>query len=63
MSMTKQTRKVKLQPKTRQLTWGYQKIVPELRINGNWLQDHGFKAGDCVEITVRQNELIIKPVS
>lgn len=61
--MVKQTCKIKLQPKTRQLTWGHQKIVPELRINGNWLQDHGFKAGECVEITVRQNELIIKPVS
>ncbi len=59
----KTTKKVKLQPKHRQLTWGNQKIVPELRINGNWLSDHGFKAGGIVTITVEQNQLIIKPVS
>jgi len=57
------TRKIKLQPKTRQLTWGNRKVVPELRVNGNWLEDHGFKAGAQVEITVSQNELIIKPAS
>lgn len=61
--MAKQTRKIKLQPKTRQLTWGSVKIVPELRVNGNWLEEHGFKAGKSVEITIKQNELIIKPVS
>jgi hypothetical protein len=61
--MRKQTtRKIKLQPKTRALSWG-QKIVPELRINGVWLEQTGFKAGGQVEITVSQNELIIKPLS
>lgn len=58
----KKTRQVKLQPKTRQLTWGSVKIVPELRVNGNWLAEHGFKPGSQVEITVRQNELVIKPL-
>ena len=62
--MSKQdVRKIKLQPRTRQLSWGQRKTVPELRINGNWLKAHGFKAGECVEITVKQNKLIIKPVS
>lgn len=55
-------RKIKLQPKTRQLTWGNQKTVPELRVNGNWLAEHGFNPGAEVEITVKQNELIIKPL-
>ena len=59
--MSKQTtRKIKLQPKTRALTRS-QKIVPELRINGVWLQRSGFAAGQTVEITVRENQLIIKP--
>jgi toxic protein SymE len=58
-----ENRKVKLQPKHRQLAWGDQKIVPELRVNGIWLEQHGFKAGGQVEIIVRQNELIIKPLS
>lgn len=57
------SRKVKLQPKHRQLSWGNQKVVPELRVNGIWLEQHGFKAGGQVEITVSQNELIIKPLS
>lgn len=58
-----ENRTVKLQPKHRKLSWGNQKVVPELRVNGIWLEQHGFKAGDQVEITVRQNELIIKPLT
>lgn len=54
-------RKIKLQPKTRQLSYS-QKTVPELRVNGNWLAESGFKPGAEVEITVKQNELIIKPL-
>ena len=54
-------KQVKLQPKHRALSYG-QKIVPELRINGVWLEQHGFKAGGQVAITVSQNELIIKPL-
>lgn len=53
---------IKLQPKSRALVWG-QRIVPELRVNGVWLEIHGFKAGEKVEITVSQNQLIIKPVA
>lgn len=61
--MSKQQNKiVKLQPKVRQLTWG-QKVVPELRINGVWLEENGFKAGAQVEIVVSKNQLVIKPIS
>ena len=56
------TRKIKLQPRTRALAWG-RKTVPELRINGVWLEQSGFAAGQTVEITVEENQLIIKPVS
>lgn len=54
-------RTVKLQPKHRELSWGKRKIVPELRVNGNWLEEHGFVAGCRVQITVRKNELVITP--
>ena len=57
-----QNKTVKLQPRTRQLAWRNQKVVPELRIAGNWLADHGFKAGTRVEITIRENQLTIKPL-
>lgn len=60
---SQQRKQVKLQPKHRQLSWGNQKVVPELRVNGIWLEQHGFKAGGQVEITVSQNELIIKPIA
>jgi len=61
--MAKGTSKtIKLQPKSRALAWG-QRIVPELRVNGVWLEMHGFKAGEKVEITISQNQLIIKPVA
>lgn len=54
-------RTVKLQRKHRELSWGKRKVVPELRVNGNWLAEHGFKAGEQVQITVRKNELVITP--
>jgi hypothetical protein len=57
-----QTKTIKLQSKWRTLAWGNQKIVPELRINGKWLSNHGFKAGEQVEITIEQNQLIIRPL-
>lgn len=50
---------IKLQPKFRSLALG-QKIVPELKISGLWLSEHGFEAGGKVEITVANKELIIK---
>ena len=53
-------KEVKLQPKYRSLVFG-QKIVPELKISGVWLEEQGFYAGQLVEITVQNQELIIKP--
>lgn len=55
-------KKVKLQPKYRQLTYS-QKTVPELKISGVWLEDLGFKSGDTVNITTCEGTLIIKPES
>ncbi len=50
---------IKLQPKFRSLA-SSQKIVPELKISGMWLSQHGFEAGGKVEITVAEKQLIIK---
>lgn len=54
-------RTVKLQRKHRELSWGRRKIVPELRVNGNWLAEHGFAPGCRVQITVKPNQLVITP--
>lgn len=58
----KHIKQVRLQPKYRRLSKG-KKVVPELRINGEWLMACGFVAGTCVEITIKEKELIIKPLS
>ena len=55
------SKKVKLQPKLRQLAYS-EKIVPELKISGVWLEEIGFKAGDIVNITIREELLIIQPL-
>lgn len=60
--MEKQTRKIKLQPKSREQSNG-QKVVPWLNVSGCWLEELGFKPGDLVEITTRERLLIIQPVS
>jgi toxic protein SymE len=53
------TRQVKLHSKHRALQQ-HSKQVPWLNISGVWLEKAGFKAGDQVEITVKNNLLIIK---
>ena len=55
-----QNRQLKLQPKYRQLVFG-QKIVPELKLSGLWLEQQGFYAGQLVEVEVRHGELVIRP--
>ena len=59
--MDKKIKQVKLQPKHRALLWG-EKIVPELKLSGLWLEELGFKAGGLVNITVREKLMIIEAV-
>lgn len=61
----KKPRKVKLYSKSRpcQSSCIGLKEVPWLNVSGMWLEQAGFGIGDQVEITVRQNKLIIKPLS
>ncbi len=54
----KKSKQVKLQPKYRALVYG-QKIVPELKLSGVWLEELGFKPGELVSITTREELLII----
>ena len=56
------SRHIKLQPKHQKLAYG-EKQVPELRISGAWLEKLGFKIGEAVSITAREELLIIQPVS
>lgn len=53
------SKKVKLQPKVRQLTYS-QKVVPELKLSGVWLERLGFKAGCIVKITAVSGQLVIE---
>jgi len=59
------TRKIKLysQTRTSRTSCTGLKQVPWLNVSGVWLEQAGFGIGDQIEITVRQNELIIKPLS
>ena len=60
--MMKHIRRRKLQASHQSRSYSTYKIVPSLHLAGVWLEESGFKAGDQVEITVKANELIIKPV-
>lgn len=57
-------RKLKIYSKYRQSPYSYTgRIVPELRLCGVWLEQSGFKIGEQVQITIKDQEIIIKPVS
>lgn len=51
-------RKLKIHSKQRPRTWDYI-TVPEIRLEGKWLNDLGFAEGRQVQIELRKNKLII----
>lgn len=59
----KNIRKCKLQAENHPRSYNGGKIVPSLHLAGVWLEQHGFKPGDVVEITTREKLLIIQPVN
>jgi toxic protein SymE len=61
--MDKKTRKLKIYSKTQQRAWNNHKDAPWLNVSGLWLDKAGFNIGCVVEITVAQNQLIIKKAS
>lgn len=57
-------RKLKIYSKHRPLSSSYYgRIVPALRLCGIWLEQSGFEIGEQVQITIRDQEIIIKPLS
>jgi cell division inhibitor SulA len=54
-------RKLKIYPKYRQLAYS-EKLVPELRLCGEWLRRSGFRIGEQVQVTIKDQEIIIKPI-
>lgn len=58
------SRKLKVYSKHRPLSSSYYgRIVPELRLCGVWLEQSGFKIGEQVQIVIKDQEIIIKPLS
>lgn len=39
------------------------KPVPEVRLMGQWLEQSGFKIGEQVQVTIKDQQIIIKPAS
>lgn len=54
----KKSRTLKIYPKIRVRTWD-RIIVPEIRLQGVWLKNLGFKQGDKIKIEEYKNKLII----
>lgn len=50
---------LKIHSKFRQLKWGNSTIVPEIRLEGKWLEQLGFEKGNEVLIEQKKNKLII----
>jgi hypothetical protein len=38
------------------------KAVPEVRLIGQWLEQSGFQIGKQVQVTINNQEIIIKPL-
>jgi len=55
--MTKRSKQVKIYP-----TYQGNKQVSQLRLSGVWLEKLGFKIGDQVNITMREELLIIERI-
>ncbi|MFD2742894.1 MULTISPECIES: SymE family type I addiction module toxin [Sphingobacterium] len=54
----KPTRKLKIHCKFRSRRWD-NIAVPEIRLEGKWLEEAGFKPGEHVIVCVRKNRLTI----
>ena len=52
-------RKLKVYTKHRPGRWRNYTTVPEIRLEGRWLEELGFKQGDQVQIKQERNKLTI----
>lgn len=55
----RQFRKLKIYRKFRYRRWGNNYTVPEIRLEGQWLKQLGFKQGNEVLIEQKNNKLVI----
>lgn len=51
-------RKLKIHSKFRNRRWN-NTTIPEIRLEGKWLEEVGFKQGQNVNIQIEENKLII----
>ncbi len=51
-------RKLKIHSKFRNRRWD-NTTIPEIRLEGKWLEEVGFKQGQNVNILIEENKLII----
>lgn len=58
MTMSK-SRKLKIYAKYQSRRWGNGVCIPEIRLEGKWLDELGFKKGQTVIIEQEQNKLTI----
>lgn len=54
----KKTRKLKIQSKFRERTYD-RVLIPEIRLEGKWLENLGFTTGNEVIIHQQKNKLVI----
>ena len=57
LSMSR-VRTLKIYTRHRHRTWDYT-TVPEIRLEGRWLEKLGFKEGDQVQVKKQQNKITI----
>jgi len=55
----KKHRILKIHNKFQLRAWNTSTIVPEIRLEGKWLEELGFKSGNKVVIEQQQHKLII----
>lgn len=55
----RQFRKLKIYKKFRYRRWGTNYSVPEIRLEGQWLEQLGFEQGNQVLIQQENNKLVI----
>ena len=63
MTMKKVTRQLKINREVRETGRTYYKktkLIPSLKLSGNWFQEAGFDIGQNVEIEVKKGKLILK---
>lgn len=54
-------KKIRIQPKYRERTYD-RIVVPEIKLEGKWLEKLGFKLGGQIQVEWERNKLIITPI-